>query len=116
MPVAVEVNLAYAFRILDLQRMPLSHSTEHVTADDMVSNEAKGTKSCYNEFVMNRLDVTRAVPNKFVQGVSFWIKCVQMLVVGFISLALFNQILVYEVWPKTFEMLLCLQGLKVEIL
>ena len=39
-----------------------------------------------------------------------------MLVVGLISLALFNQILVYEVWPKTLKMLLCSQGLKVEIL
>ena len=41
MALAVEVNLAYAFRNLDLQSMPLSHSTVHMTADDMVSNEAK---------------------------------------------------------------------------
>ncbi len=35
-----------AFRNLDLQL--LSHLTEHITADDMVSNEAKWHKSCYN--------------------------------------------------------------------
>ena len=36
--------------------MPLSHLTEHITVDDMVSNEAKWHKSCYNKFDMNRLD------------------------------------------------------------
>ena len=91
MALAVEVNLAYAFRNLDLQSMPLSHSTEHMTADDMVSHEAKWDKSCYNKFGMNKLDrakrkrkqaninlhvslVTRAVPNQFAQGVSLCIK------------------------------------------
>ena len=89
MPLAVEVNLACAFRNLDLQPIPLSHSTKHMTADDMVSNEAKWNKSCYNKFGMNRLDrakrkrkqadinlslVMTAVPNEFGQEFSLWIK------------------------------------------
>ena len=44
--------------------MPLSHSTEHMTADDMVSNEAKWDKSCYNKFGMNRLDRAKKRENK----------------------------------------------------
>ena len=36
--------------------MPLSHLTAHITVDDMVSNEAKWHKSCYNKFGMDRLD------------------------------------------------------------
>ena len=89
MALAVEVNRAYALKNLGLQPMPLSYSTEHMTADDMVPNEAKWNKSCYNKFGMNRLDsekrkrkqaginlslVTRAVPGEFAQGVSLWIK------------------------------------------
>ena len=60
-----------------------------MSTDDMVSNEAKWNRSCYNKFGMNTLDwpkrkrkqadinlslVTRAVPNKFGEGVSLWIK------------------------------------------
>ena len=89
MPRAVEVNLTFAFRNLDLQPISLSHSMEHMTAHDMVSNEAKWNKSCYNKFGMNTFDrakrkrkqadikltlVTSAVPNEFGQGVSLWIK------------------------------------------
>ena len=55
-PWPVEVNLAYAFRKLDLQPMPLSHLAVHMTADDMVSNEAKWDKSCYNKIGINTLD------------------------------------------------------------
>ena len=33
--------------------MPLSNLTEHITADDMVSNEAKWNWSCYNKFGMD---------------------------------------------------------------
>ena len=59
-----------------------------MTADDMVCNEAKWNKSCYNKGT-NRLDrakrkrkqadinlslVTRAVPKKFAQGVNLWVK------------------------------------------
>ena len=36
--------------------MSLSHSTEHMIADDMVSNEAKWNKYYYNNFGMNRLE------------------------------------------------------------
>ena len=54
----------------------------------------------------------RAERNVIVHVVNHWIKMcayfVQMLVVGFTSLVLFNQMLVYEVWPKTFKMLLLL--------
>ena len=50
MPLAVEVNLAYAFRKLDLQPMPLSHSTKYMIADDMVCKEAK-----WNKFVITNL-------------------------------------------------------------
>ena len=44
------------FRDLDLLPVPLSHLTEHVTVDDMVSNEAKWHKSCLNKFGHDRLD------------------------------------------------------------
>ena len=36
--------------------MLMSHLTKHITADDMVSNEAKWHKSSYNKFGMGRLD------------------------------------------------------------
>ena len=36
--------------------MPLSHSTEYITVDDIVSNEAKWHKSYYNNCDMDRLD------------------------------------------------------------
>ena len=81
--------------------MPLSNLMEHVTADDMVSNEAKWNWSCYNKVGTDGLDgakrkreedginlsvVMRAVPNVFAHSVNLWIKVcayfVQMLVVA----------------------------------
>ena len=44
------------FRTLNLLPVPLSHLTDHITVDDMVFNEAKWHKSCYNKFGMDRLD------------------------------------------------------------
>ena len=46
-----------AFRTLNLLPVPLSYLTDHnITVDDMVFNEAKWYKSCYNKFGMDRLD------------------------------------------------------------
>ena len=47
------------FRTLDVLPMPLSHFTEQITVDDMVSNEAKWHKSCHNKFGHDRLDRAR---------------------------------------------------------
>ena len=43
------------FSELDILHMPLTHATENVSVDDMVSNEAKWHKSCYNKFSQDRL-------------------------------------------------------------
>ena len=36
--------------------MPLSTLTEHITVDNMASNEAKWNWPCYNKFGMDKLD------------------------------------------------------------
>lgn len=44
------------FKELNLQPVPLSHLAEHITVDDMVSNEAKWHKTCYNKFGLDKID------------------------------------------------------------
>ena len=38
------------FRELDILPLSITHLTGHVTVDDIVFNEAKWHKSCYNKF------------------------------------------------------------------
>ena len=47
------------FRELGILPMPLTHLTENITVDDMIKNEAKWHKSCYNKFGQDRIDRVR---------------------------------------------------------
>ena len=123
------------FRKLNLQPMPLSHLTEYITVDDIVSNEAKWHKSCYNKFGMDRLDRAKrkrkqtdmeanSSDESSAKHVCPRCQTLDKNVCIFCEdassrlhhFSTFQSDTSLRNMPKTFKMLLCLKKLKVEIL